>query len=219
MYSKEQGFILQSFASDEQKFSILTRTRGKLQVFIDKPQKYIQLRPGMLLAFFLQGERFIHVKEVEVLQVPIIESKKDIAWMHHLIELCSYFSQPELFDTALFDGLASYLMLLSHRKECNNGGLELLCVLHLLWQTGFYADALFVRYERLLIMITSLPSSLCFSEVLNDLKQSVNKLTLSEIKQIEFFIIQCLKKHPLFRMFKTVRFVYFQAGQGNNYDI
>ncbi len=218
MYSKEHGFILQACSGQEQQVSLLTQSRGKLKIMIKMPRQYGQLSPGTLIAFSIQGERFLHAQDVEILSVPVVQSKRDIAWVHHWLELASYFSQPELFDEVLFKSLSTYFVLLSRDSFLKRQStLGIFCVFHFLHQTGFYEDNLFISYKKIIDVITSLSSWCDFDEILNDLEQSVNKLTINEIEQIEFFILQSLQKHPFFRMFKTVRFVY-PVQVWRNYD-
>ncbi len=209
MHNKEEGFILQSYLGQEQRVSVLTRSRGKLKLRIRTPRNLSGFSPGSLISFIIQGDRFLYAEEVEVISVPIVASRRDITWVHHWLELSSYFSQPDLFDEGLFQGLLTYLRLLSRKSLLKQQDtLEIICVFHFLYQTGFYDDDLFMRYYKMIEMVTALSSLPDFYEVLNDLEQFVNKLTINEIKQIEFFILQALQKHPFFRLFKTVRFVY-----------
>lgn len=208
MHDKEQGYILQSFSLQNQRFSILTRTRGRLTVSLKKPQRYALFRPGMLIAFVLNGEHFLTIDEVELISVPFISSKRNIDWIHHWIELCFYSSQPELPCLELFTSLSLYFKLIKHDIVMHDDRLKLLCVLHFFYQTGFYAHGLFMAYRSQLAIMNYILNYHDFGEILNDLEQSVNRLSIEEIKQIEFLVKQFLHEHPSFRLFKTMRFVY-----------
>lgn len=206
---KEQGFILQTYVDPKQRVEVLTRLRGKLKLQLEMPRRQMVLAPGTLIAFVITGERFLSAQELEIISVPTVASKREIGWVHHWLELCTYFSQPDLFDERLFNSLRSYCSLLPFSIPMFGGNhLGIVASFHLLSQTGFYHDQLFIQHKKMLDTISSLSSYGDFHEILNDLEQSVNRLTIKEIKQIEFFILQSLQKHPFFRLFKTMRFVY-----------
>jgi len=220
-FIREQGFILQPLHVPGQQVAVLTKSRGKLNMVIKLSNKQAHLSAGSRIDFTIGAERFLIAYDIEVISVPFVQSQRDIVWVHHWLELISYFSQPELFDERLFKSLELYLMLLLRKALFNDlEMLGLICVFHCLQQTGFYEDYLFLRHKKIMSTISFLCYQQDFDEILHSLAQSVNNLTINEIKQIEFFILQCLQKSPFFTSLKTLRFAYAGSGLRNkNYGI
>lgn len=216
---KEEALVLRKGLYQHQQSILLTRSRGRLAALVPLHKKHAQLAPGAHITCMLDGDRFLRAEDVEIIHVPLTSNVESIAWVHHLLEISFYYSQPELSDEALFEGVSLYMRLLSCRiAQERVRPLGLLCVFHFLYQTGFYSDPLFETHKASIKALNSLFFLQGQKEIMNALQRLLNPLTLADSEQLEGFVLQCLRTHPFYRSFKTICFVYPTVGLRNNND-
>jgi len=207
---KEYGFVLKRFLPNKQKLSVLSASMGKITVVIPDKRVCQRLWPGMLLSFFAQPTIYSTyiTHHVDILYVPQEINTGDLYWMYHLLELSYYFFAQKDPDYKAFESISSYFALLDD-KEFFGDTLYLikqLCVLHFLQETGLFSQSMSPGIspdmsERMNIIEPKILDKKYVKKHLCDIKKY-------DIKKINTYIFSCLKQHPSFKLFKTVRFMY-----------
>jgi len=149
---------------------------------------------GALISYFVTRDfPIFFITGVHVLDAPFSVARKDIFFLHHVLELCCYFLPDRAVDLKTFDLVK--------------------CV---------YTDPqLFSSTLRKKLFLFKLLVSFCFyeghaplsinmfhylaSESIDSIEQSF--LHLEVEKNIDRWLFSCVKAHPKFEEFKTVRFL------------
>ena len=76
-----------------------------------------------------------------------------------------------------------------------------------MYLTGLFSENLIAPY-RILIESINAFFTRTKSKNIKIIKQQLNDLKASDVKKLNKLIVSCLKNHPCFGSFKTVRFVY-----------
>src|SRR3989304_9119017 len=93
MPDKEFGLILKRYLPSSHKISVLTPNMGKIHLIIKKASICQRIWPGMVITFVPQiivRESYV-CEDAEIISSPQSETKEDMYWIHHLLELCYYF--------------------------------------------------------------------------------------------------------------------------------
>ena len=201
--STEVGFILKRFFPQQKKISLLTRSKGKIILLFKKDKVCQALWPGMLISCEpIEYGNYYFVNSVEVISEVSSQQQYDIYWVHHLLELFYYFIPLADPSDRLFDQFERYLTILNHQAIQASIQLILkqLCIVHFLCSMGSYAMPQGLRYALALL---SSPD-VC----LNDVEKEIINFCSYDVNRINRWIMSCLRKHPSFRSFKTVSFMY-----------
>ncbi len=168
----------------------MDRHEGKItSIFRD-----VELVHGALISFYIYKRRSTVClgKKVQVLDVPFELAKKDILFLHHVFELCSYFlffgdKSIHVFDLLMMLYCPNLFVQPLHKK---------IFLFKLVEAFGYYTD--------------SAPLSLGMFYRLSS--ESIDSLVNSNLhleieRNIDEWLSSCIKTHPCFLDFKTVHFL------------
>jgi len=201
--ARETGFVLKRFFPKQKKISILTSSMGKILLVVKNDKSCQLLWPGMLVSFESLEWRSLYVTHrVEIIRENSYRRQYDIYWLHHLLELFYYFVPYADPAYRLFDQLAWYLDYLHSEivDDKNEIFFRQFCIVHFLSSMGSYHVPKELRY--LLSLFVARDASL------NDIIKKNSNSHVYNVSKINRWVISCLRKHPCFRSFKTVSFVY-----------
>jgi hypothetical protein len=213
MYKKETGIVLKRFIPLKQKLSILTDLFGKILV-IAQPNNPIcqRLWPGsMISANFEQLENSTYLaRGIEIINVPEAMTQSDIYWLHHILELHYYFipyCQPSL-DALSY--LQFYIYLLNRKKLFKDrfDVLKKICVMHFLNRTGFFFNENLLKCSIFLDKNITLFHDETMKEMPDKLLDYLDEIYIKNVINMDECIVRCLRTHPCYRFFKTIKFIY-----------
>ena len=212
MPQKNVGFVLKKFFPSKQKFSVLTANNGKVGLVIKNTKICHRIWPGMHISFTSTQENNMTYtnNNVEIINTVLTQTKEDLNWLHHLLELHYYFIPPQMPCSETFNFLKIYLSFLNHKYLLpgETKAIKKICLLHFLTKTGFYSKKNVLKYsvffENNITLFYDQPEK----QAVANLRINLNQISNSEVKKMNGWIFDCLKIHPQFNSFKTVRFIY-----------
>ncbi|MFH1831831.1 MAG: hypothetical protein ABH827_03420 [bacterium] len=214
MIKKEILFILKRYLPHKQKICALTFAHGKINIVI--PQKALceKLWPGMMVAMPLQETPNNYTaSQGDIIYSPLIESKEDLFWLHHLLELCYYFLPINDQTPEIYNHVCNYFSLLTYRKYFKNYDIliQKLCIAHFLSLTGLYensqANRLNINKHHIDSLFQQLISTFAQKETNLDWLKLMTKNLSTVKKQDIAYIDKCIengiRNHPCHKQFKT----------------
>jgi hypothetical protein len=210
--TSEIAYILKRFLPSQQKLSILTPTQGKCNLIVKKLSLCTRLWPGMLISFRpqLTHNNTIMSDDIQILYTPEGSVPHDIYWLHHLLELFYYFIPQASPDREVFDYLSCYISILDYKENLqeNLALLKKICIIHFLQTTGSATSGFGFDDKHFLTRISHLPIQLAMHKEVNQINNDLNQINKADSEKINTWILQNLKIHPCFMLFKTIRFIY-----------
>jgi len=207
MIKREIAFVLKRFLPNKQKTSVLARTQGKINLVIKKKDVCSKLWPGMIICFLAQEQTHNHLcDDVEIIKTPTFQSKEDLQWLHHLLELCYFFTPLHNPHEELFNYLYNYLTIVENKALFKNNIklLQKLSIIHILHSTGFYKEGFKLDnfFKSVSTLFAHKEKERCLKEI-NNLLHSINHY---QIKEMNNYIERGIKSHPCYKQFKTIDF-------------
>ncbi|MCK4265542.1 hypothetical protein KAW80_04260 [Candidatus Babeliales bacterium] len=210
MVNKEFGFVLKRFFPKKHKFSVLTKTRGKLEIVPSPINFSKRLWPGMLISFVLTptNTKIYFANSLDILFAPLEEAGDNLIWIHSLLELCYYFSPPENPSEDAFQLLHRAFTFVYFAKYFDDSFsvLKKMFTMKLLKSFGFFPDETtffyFSQFERMVLGSVDFPNK----REVKSLKMSLDKVDEEEKKVMDSWIKKCLMRHPGSHLFKTLLF-------------
>jgi hypothetical protein len=177
----------------------LTSDLGKIDVVEKKGNRLAGLAPGVEISFTVQATYASRtlISDVEPIAVPPVTHERDVAWLHHILELYYFFMPLGAGQQEEYAFLKNYTNLALQLIDCDDilaDSIRQLGILHFLAHTGFYTDERLIRYATLFTYGVADPTRLPHSKATT---QGLGSMILSY-----------LQEHPQFPLFKTVDFVY-----------
>lgn len=183
---KNKGILLKNYSPYKQKISIFDKTLGRIEALVKQTTNHLPLNNGTLLSYYIEptiSTLFI-ITALEIEHIPFDLAKKNIQFLHHILELCyqflplhcTYLSTFELIETAF-------------KRDFNNPPLVLLRFFVAL---GIYPEELPFEKTYFLHLLSS-PFETIIKEKLDD----------AQLKMLESWLIRCIEMHPYKNRFKT----------------
>lgn len=211
MQQKELGFILKRFLPNKQKLSVLSMSKGKIELTTQPINKCAQLWPGMMIAFQLTpfNQKVWIATEIEIMMHPIKNDLSNIKWLHKILELSYYFLPLEQPCPETFAHTYNSFLIVN-LEPLFSAQIELIQRIYLLKffnLIGFYPEDDLIKYFSIYDELTS--QSINFDNVqqVKSLKMFFEKITVSQINKIDSWLISCIKSHPYCNYFKTCKII------------
>jgi len=206
--NKELGFVLKRFFPFKQKLSIFAQQKGKIDVITSPISVCSKLWPGMLVSFNTKKtNKNIYISEnIEILLSPQEDHFLNLAWIHHLLELCYFFIPQEKPQNEIFKHLYSCFLILKLEHIFSNQfeTIKKICSLKFMQLAGFYPrnnlEPLLNIYEQLTCMSIDIDDQ----QKVKFLKTALELITNAQIKEIDNWILNCVQNHPYVNSFKTI---------------
>lgn len=202
---KEQGFILKRFYPNKNKFSILSKIHGRTDLIVTQPAMCTRIWPGMLVSFTsYKRDTGIYTHTVSIEYTPQAQSHNELIILHHVLELCFFYLPtnspcPEIYN------LFSIFMTLTLYQQNLGAAYP---VIQKLWVAKFLS--LMGFYEQGPISKDLTVFDMMIVDFTNNQKLEffISQVKHINIQKINDWIMLCLKTHPLYVHFKTVRLMY-----------
>ncbi len=203
MIEHDIAFVLKRFLPSKQKISILSASKGKINLSFKNKELCSKLWPGMLVWFQTQKNNFGYTcNTIDILSSPFFQTKEDLSWFHHLLELCYYFAPLDQPDQELFNYLKNYFSLLDYKHLFKKNLLTLkkLSIMHFFHLAGSQDS----QQTKLINIIKNLSTKTHkHSSHIKKINQSLETITQADLKHIHKCIECGIQRHPLHRYFKT----------------
>ena len=176
-----KGIILKNLYPQKNKLIILDSKLGKIEcITTDK----LDLSVGLLVHYFLENKKnYYFIKTLDLIDVPYGIVKSDILFFHHVLELCYYFiPYGSCFDE-------SALKIFNFLKK-------FFCKKNIFY--NLFSKKLFLYKLFCLIGIT--PEE-------NFYKLKKNNIDNILEKDLDLYLLGCVKIHPSWNSFKTINFL------------
>ncbi len=207
--NQDVAYVLKRFFPLRQKVALLTSSLGRVNVVLKQNDLCARLWPGMVVSCNLSREgSFWLASHVVIHSVPMHQSHNDMVWLHHMLELCYYFLPLESPAADAFFCLEKSCCLICHSSIVDDKLqmiVKKLCVIKFLSLIGFYRQEDIQEYLALFQELSDLFIDFTNEQKVNFLKQ---RLVVLKINSMDEWILNCLKSHPMFRVFKTTAFNY-----------
>ncbi len=202
---KEQGFVIKRFYPHKNKFSILSKMYGRADLIVTQPTMCARVWPGMCVSFIpYKRDNGIYTHTVAIEYTPEERSHDELIALHHILELCYFYLPtnnpcPEIYNLiSLFITFTLYQQTLCAMYPV----IQNLWVAKFLSLMGFYEQAPIIKDLTIFdMMIVDFTHS-------QNLEFSMSQIKHINIQKINDWIMLCLKTHPLYAHFKTVRLMY-----------
>lgn len=210
MHEKEFGVVLRRFTNNVCKFSVITRTLGKISLVVIDTRTAQQIQPGSILEFdHLDHQDSIHLStNLRVHLIILPQQSADLIWIHHALEICYYFSPQHEPSFELFTIIKNYLILIaSNDFSLLDERTKKLFIGAMLFLLGFFPPS---ALEKPIVVIKN--SLLLFVDFdkktkVQFLKKQIEMCSIS-IGIVDDWLLSCLETHPRVQMFKTMQFIY-----------
>lgn len=121
-----QAIILQNFNPRQKKISVLDQEFGRIEGTVSPLVVLERMAPGIVINYFIRTWKNTNVfYDIEIIDEPMYYAQTDLLFMHHVLEVCSFFlplhdSNEQIFhfvkllyeENSLFiDGLTKKLFL------------------------------------------------------------------------------------------------------------
>ena len=212
MLEKVDGIVLKTFTPGAGKNCLFTQSQGKVICTIFNPQQTAILRMGSRISYTpLRYDHGAHITaHITVTNMPGLTTPSDLAWVHHLLELCYYFAPLQQPASEIFALLTGTLFFNNHQllNDHEYYVFKRLSIGSLLTLMGFYPPHDFA--EVVLTTQRLLTTNIDFKAHTNIelLKYHATVLTRGVCKVYDAWLLECIHTHPRIAYFKTLPFVY-----------
>jgi hypothetical protein len=207
------GIVLKKISVSEHKFSVLTKTRGKIILIVFDYHNAKKLQAGTLISFIPdQFNKAIHTtKSIDIMAVSSGTNTLDMYWFHHLLELCYFFTPLHQPIDDVFCIISHCLALPAYQQAIEEDEWAVtkkLCVGVLLMHLGFYpTEALtppLISTKKTLLLFIDFNES----QKVEFLRSNLRGLINTSSNALDEWLLCCIHSHPCTKAFKTLRFMY-----------
>ncbi|MCB9492742.1 MAG: hypothetical protein H6679_00535 [Epsilonproteobacteria bacterium] len=211
--NQEYGFTLKQNFSNRKKYNILTLSKGKIHLYYNNNYRPQEIRPNTLVSFHFQKNALLPyaTDNFEIIATPITATTHDLYWIHHLAELCYYFLPLEYPNHEVFKLVFNSYTLLGYRHKIPQFERlkKITALTFLVLIDHIPLNKLDKPSCRLSFLITGeLFINVIKEDTLKTLCNALDALDENQMTHYQAVIIECLKEHPRFDAFNTVRFMY-----------
>lgn len=234
---QEQGVVLRSFLPYKRKLSVLTANMGKIVIVVKNRRITSHFSPGTCISFFPHTRLSASfVGAFEVIRVPVDSIKRNVYWVHHVLEVCYYFAPLGMPCTDLYTVVQCCIALGRGSDVPHLAVVKKVCLVRLWIALGFFPDVACVRYVASLFeeVVTQL-GIITLSDVTTssdmaisvdvtisvDMTISLDSLNAQKVrllrtlltgvdcdmlKKVDAWLFRCMQEHPHVEQFKTLSF-------------
>ena len=214
MLNHDFGIVLKSFYPSKNKFSILSQSSGKFNVIFLPNSFKNSFSSGLLLDFYYEtlpnSSNILRKISMEI--VPVYKEKCDMDWLHNILEISYYLIPIGLPAGDVFSLLKDCCFFLKNRFLFDNyfNFVKRICWARFFVMNGFRpnqsAAYAFDLYDN--IKTENLNESrVGYLKELKIFHKLLNKNVDSIIKDIDEWVINCMKECSFFENLKTFSFI------------
>lgn len=185
------GVVLRSWVPEKKTCLVFDKIHGVIKGVLLQHDSLRHAQHGAMVSYelVLCGER-IFFQQVRISAEPALWAKNNLAFVHHVLEMCAVFVPPHMSDGQLFDHVVTLYSALESDQDPTLKRLIFLVQFFLL--VGWYPDEDVCAINRLISRVSGTMVTLRERESLRD----------SLIKWLR----RCVALHPMAPSFKTVTF-------------
>ena len=210
MLKKEVGFVLKSFIPKKQKYSVLARSLGKIELIGSTAMPYQKICHGTLITFFItpKAQKIYRANQIHIVTIPLTNTHTHICWLHTLLECCYYFLPldkpcPEIFYwLQQCFWIAHHLDLFDHHLKT----IHKICLVRFFELIGIYPEKKDGYSAHFFNELTTISIDSQQSQKVSSLKMQLKSITSAQKWHMEKNIAQCINEHPRAAFFKTITF-------------
>ena len=187
---KTTGIILKTLFPKKMKMILLDEQFGK----IEGVPGHDNFSPGSILSYYTQPKGSLYfLSTISLLDMPLSLAKKDILFLHHVLEIC-YFcapfgkNMPEVFN--LIQELYQLDPLYNQRP------FKIAFLFKLLILLGMHPDKPWLQQEFYYLLARESIDTIINKSIHLDTKESLQE-----------WVYSCISIHPLIHIFKTLHFL------------
>lgn len=200
MHPVRQGIVLRVYAPYQQKISIFDNAHGKIYAVAQSHS--VALVHGELISYRLEPWRHMYrLCDIEAIKLPAAWVYEDILFLHHVLEIASFFI-PEHSCAAQLFRLCHVLYEGFHEQQIEHALLKKLFLGKFFALLGVYPDQAFENDEQLFHLFAGLEEGISH-EMYRGI-QSIDELH----KKLERWLLGCIQTHPHANTFTTMHFLY-----------
>jgi hypothetical protein len=186
---KHIAFVLKRLYPSQYKVALFERAAGRIDALCFKES----LIPGSLVEYRLDRNGSLRIIDTEILYMPLHWGKHDLMFMHHILELCYYFTPLNSSCAAIFEMLS---LMSVWEEQIWSVSMKKIFIAKLLMVFGLYPQTVFVTGALFRKLLYCSPRTM--------LTLDIDENTMAYIDQ---WIRQTISEHPLVPQFKTAIFL------------
>lgn len=185
-----EGIILKNYLPNKHKLTLLCQQEGKIEGILPHIKDPERLKAGVIVHYYVQQIKAKHhLEAIEIVHVPFALVRRDIYFLHHLIELCNYFlpyhcAAPGIFNMIYF--------LLNSPDIIQYSVSKKIILLHLFADLGLYPE------DEQLAQLAQCPVEY----------GTIPSLHAHQQQALDQWIRHCIMMHPYSNQFKTIPLRY-----------
>jgi len=214
MLNQDFGIILKSFYPAKNKFSIFTKTSGRLDLIFSPNAFRSHFSSGVMLDFYydVMPNSSNILKKISIEIFPEYKDKCDIEWLHNILEISFYFFPIGLPSVDIFNLLRDCCFFLKNRFLFNNyfNFVKRICWARLFVLNGFSPNKSVTHAFDLYDYIKTENLNKSRTEYIKQLKFFHKLLNMNVefiIRDIDEWVINCMKECSFFESLKTFSFI------------
>jgi hypothetical protein len=186
-----QGIVIRFYGPYKQKVALLDEELGHIEATI-LSKKNARLPHGALVNYVLESTvNSYQLVYSDIIALPQAWAREDIIFLHHALELCSYFIPFNSRTPTVFAWLSQWYTL--NEYWCSTVGFKNFFIAKFFFLIGWYPEPR-QKKDRELMSLISGPIDIMFE---GELDQSIT-IHLNE------WLEECITLHPLAHCLKTV---------------
>lgn len=152
------------------------------------------ISPGSIIEYSIKKSQYYHMLDaINFLYMPLELAKKDMLFLHHVLEVCYFFAPPGSCVSGIFD-LLQYVYV--SQRVWQHISLKKLFLVKLLSTLGAYPESQQVHTPHIIRMLA------LNIDTLDD-----KEIQLAQEKELDTWLMHCIGQHPYIDEFKTVHFL------------
>jgi hypothetical protein len=205
---QEYGFVIRQFWPQRQKVVLLCSVLGKISITINNPKICSRLCVGMFISFIpqIQPSKGYFADCVQIQSTPLGFFYPDIVWLHRIAEFLYYFLSLDNPCPEIFTHFVNCKKLINRKLDFGHGydAMKRIFFLYFFFITG-QTPCLDKNKKKLVDTLNFLDVDFENEQKVEFLIETAKSFNKKQIKEIDDIVAECLKAHPCFTEFKTVK--------------
>ncbi len=190
MIQVSTGIVIKQYTSRQHNITLLDKIYGSIEgvVFTNT------LSTGSVINYSMQKRKEAYwLSDITLIHMPLTFAKKDLLFLHHVLEICYFFAPIGSCVAGIFELL---LFLYTTEDMWNHMTAKKIFLVKLLSTLGIYPEIQPARTS-------------CVSRVLVLGIYSISnyKIDLADEKELDHWLWCCIIQHPYVQKFKTIQFL------------
>lgn len=192
-----QAIVLKRLMPRQQKAIVLDKQRGKIDIILSNQDQSNRLCNGALVSYSLEernNRRFI--QSLNIKQVPFAWARHDILFLHHVLEIASFFLPFENVQSGVFEHLSMLYDVLP-QADANNSLFKKRFLVTFFTMIGMVPDSTLEGFgDGRAVDSPEQEPLYCDPSLKNESLESLDR-----------WLAQCIQLHPQVEAFKTLSFL------------